>query len=208
MVVFVVNQMHGAAGDGAAACDHGAVDVHAVKPFAPEGGQQGGVDVDHAAGEIGGNLDEMKKACHHHQIGIRLPAGGEDRVAPVGQWAACGRQNGDRNAGLLGQPHAADVTPARHHPLDARGQSACRDSVEEVFERPPGAREEHREAERFPVDQRAARISHAPPPVAAGAVPVRLIAIVSGWPSMSSDSTAAPSNPPNVADVASVSEAT
>ena len=106
------------------------MNVHAVKTLAAEGGQEGWVDVDHAAGEVGGNLHEVQKASHHHQIGPCLPTGGENRVAPVGQRSSDRRQDGDGDAGPLGKPHAADVTSARYHPLDARGQSARGDPVE------------------------------------------------------------------------------
>ena len=120
-----------------------------MKSLAAEGRQQGGVDVDHAAGEVGGNLDELQKPGHHHEIGVRRPAGGEDRVAPGAERLRPRREH----AGSGTPARRAISTPRTSPRLETTTSTVAasrpaRDPVEQVFERPAGARKEHGEAER------------------------------------------------------------
>ena len=112
VVVFIVDQMHCAAGDRAAALDNRPVDVHPMKALAPKGGQERRMDVDHAASKVGGNLHQMQKARHHDEIGLDRPASVEDRTAPVGAASACWGQDRHGDTSSLCDSHAADILPA------------------------------------------------------------------------------------------------
>ena len=81
VVVFVVDEVDGAAGDLDAGVEDGLVDVMAVHAGAAEGGDQRGVDVDDAAGEVGRDGGELQEAGHGDVVDAGVAAGGEDGVA-------------------------------------------------------------------------------------------------------------------------------
>ena len=100
------------------------------------------MDVDHPAGEVGGNGEEMEESGHDDEVGGCRTAGGEDRLAPGRRRLPLPRQDLDRDTGPAGDVDAADVRAARDDEGDRRRKPAGVDLVEKVFERPPRSRKQ------------------------------------------------------------------
>ena len=189
MVVFVVHEVHRAAGDRAAAGEHRPMDVQAVKPLTAERRQERGMNVDHAAGERGRNAEQVQEPGQHHEIDGEWPADFEDRLAELLHRPAAGRDHAHRDARGLGDPHAPHVRAARHHHLDRRGERPGGDPVEQVVERPARTREQ---------DGQAKRRCHA-------VAPAFVTDSASAWPSISCGAASA-GGVPKWIDAARVSD--
>ena len=81
MVVAIVHEVNRAAAELRPVFEHCFVNPRAIKPLSAEGGDQRRVNVDDAVLEIRRNHDQLEKSAHHDDIGRRLAASGEDRVA-------------------------------------------------------------------------------------------------------------------------------
>ena len=98
------------------------------------------MDVDHPAGEVGGDGEEMEKPRHHDQIGGRAAAGREDRLAPRRGRPVLPWDHLDRHPRPTGDVDATDPGTAGDDDRHVGHEPAGGDPVEEVLERPSGAR--------------------------------------------------------------------
>ena len=105
------------------------------------------MDVDDAAGEVGGDGEEVEKPGHDDEVRRGFPADGKDRLAPSGRCTPFPRQHRDGDPGAPGDVDAADIGPARDDDRHRGGEPPGGDPVEQVLERPAGAREQDGEAE-------------------------------------------------------------
>ena len=83
-VVVVIGEVDRAAADLHARLDHRLVDLRAIIALAAEGGDQRGVDVDHAALIIGRNVEQGQEAGQDDQVGLAVADRVEDRGAELG----------------------------------------------------------------------------------------------------------------------------
>lgn len=108
VVVAVVGEVDGAAGDLAAVLEDSGVDVVAVHAGPAEGREQGRVDIEDAPLEVVGDLEEAEEASEDDEVSAVLAAGLEDgggEGAEIGVVLAAELEDGDllvEVAGLCG----------------------------------------------------------------------------------------------------------
>ena len=153
VVVLVVDEVDGAAGDADAGVEHGLVDVVAVHAGAAEGGDQRGVDVDDAAGEVGRHGGEFQEAGHGDVVDAGVAAGGEDGVAEGFVAGAAGGEIAAANDCVWGcrlssaKLKSAGFGDAGDDEADVDRQLAFGCEVDEILERAAGAGDEDGEFE-------------------------------------------------------------
>jgi hypothetical protein len=76
VIVLIIGEVDCATALGDAGSDNCLVNMMAVHPLAAKSGQQGRVDIEHSAPEIGGKFEQLQKAGEANEIGI--PAMSED----------------------------------------------------------------------------------------------------------------------------------
>ena len=146
MIVLIVDEMDRAAAHRAAPFEHRAVNMVTMKALPTEGREERRMDVDDAAGEVGGDGEEVEKPGHDDEVWRGFPADGKDRLAPSGRCTPLPRQHRDGDPGPAGDVDAANVGPARDNDDHRRSEAPGGNPIEEVFQRSAGARQEHSEA--------------------------------------------------------------
>ena len=148
MIVLVVGEVDGAAGYLGAGGEHGFMHALAIKSLAAKCRDQGRMDIHDPAQKIIGDGQKLQKACHAHEIGIRLPAQIEDAAAELGRTSGLlAIDHSARNAGLPGTLQGEHTGVTGNNLYNLGGQPAITAAVEEILQRCAPAAHEDRQTD-------------------------------------------------------------
>lgn len=140
VVVLVIDDMDGAAGDLDTVIDGGLMDAEAVEAGSTEGRDEGGVDIDDAAAKVGWNEDMFEEPTHDDQFDLGESAGFEDGVGEVLSGSVLrAREDLGGNVGLMRESEAAGIGAAADDESKVDWEISGRLSIDKIFERRPTA---------------------------------------------------------------------
>lgn len=160
VIVLIVAIVDGASAGLATRGEHGFVDPPAVKAGAAEIRQQGGVNVDDAAGEMGGYPPERKEAGHADEVGAVHR--GVDFILELlfGECSAIHDHDGQTERT---RPFdAGDVAARADHAEQRRGKRTFGDALVQVDHGPAAAGDQDGQTERDGREETHEKAIHGP----------------------------------------------